>query len=65
MADNINHPDHYTQGRIECWDYIADQNLGYFEGNIVKYVTRYRYKNGKEDLLKAKAYLEKLISMTE
>lgn len=60
--DNINHPAHYTKG-IECWDYIVSHDLGYLEGNIIKYVTRYRYKNGIEDLKKAKAYIEKLIEV--
>lgn len=61
MNDNVNHPAHYTQG-IECWDYITSHNLGYLEGNVIKYVTRYKLKNGLEDLEKAKAYLEKLIA---
>ena len=59
--DIVKKPKHYTQG-IECWDYIVSQNLGYLEGNIVKYVTRYRHKNGLEDLRKAQAYIEKLIA---
>lgn len=59
--DNVKHPSHYTQG-IECWDYIVSHKLGYLEGNIIKYVTRYKLKNGLEDLEKAMAYLEKLIT---
>lgn len=59
--DVIKQPKHYTSGSIECWDYITSQNLGYLEGNIIKYVTRYRHKNGLEDLKKAQAYLERLI----
>lgn len=59
--DVINHPKHYTSGAIECWDYIVSQGLGFLEGNVIKYVTRYRHKNGREDLLKAKAYLERLL----
>jgi hypothetical protein len=58
--DVVRHPKHYTQG-IECWDYIVSHGLGYLEGNIIKYVTRYRLKNGLEDLKKAQAYLERLI----
>lgn len=59
IPDNIN-PEHYTQG-IECIDYITSKNMSFLEGNVVKYVTRYRMKNGLEDLLKAQWYLERLI----
>lgn len=55
--------DHYKKRRIQPWDYIADNELGYFEGNIVKYVTRYSDKGGIDDLRKAKHYLEKLIEV--
>lgn len=51
---------HY-QGRIQTWDYIIAQDLGYLEGNIVKYVSRWKKKNGLEDLEKARHYLDKLI----
>lgn len=61
MADNVNSPDHYTQGDIEVIDYILDQKFDYLEGNVIKYVSRYRNKGGIEDLRKAKWYLEKLI----
>jgi len=53
----------WYKGGIETWDYIISQNLGYLEGNIVKYITRYRKKNGMEDLEKAKHYLDKLIEV--
>ena len=43
------------------WDYAYSHKLDFFEGNIIKYVTRWRQKNGIEDLLKAKQYLDKLI----
>jgi hypothetical protein len=39
--------------------------MGFLEGNIIKYITRYKHKNGKNDLLKAKEYLLKLIEQTE
>ena len=58
--DTIHHPKHYTQG-IECWDYIVSHEMGYLEGNIIKYITRYKDKGGAEDLLKARAYLDRLI----
>ena len=63
--DNINNPHHYTQGGIQPIDYIIKNNLDFLEGNVVKYVTRYKYKNGLEDLKKAKFYLEKLIKREE
>ncbi len=60
-ADNINKPKHYTQGKIEPIDYINANNMSFNEGNIIKYVTRYKYKNGLEDLKKAKYYLDNII----
>lgn len=67
MNDNINHPSHYTQGGIETVDYIKakltkEQFEGYCIGNVIKYVSRYRYKGGVEDLKKARWYLTKLIA---
>ena len=62
--DNIKHPNHYTQG-IEMWDYSYSQGLDFFEGNVIKYVTRWRHKNGIEDLYKAKQYLDRLIYHNE
>jgi hypothetical protein len=53
---------HY-QVAIQPWDYIAANNLGYFEGNVVKYVSRWRDKGGIDDLRKAKHYIDKLIEI--
>ena len=62
----ITSPPHYTRGQIEVWDFIADQKLDYFTGNIVKYLLRAGHKGPKmEDLKKARAYLNKLISIEE
>ena len=61
LNDNVNHPRHYTAGTIECIDYINACNFDYLEGNIVKYITRYKQKNGVEDLRKAEFYLRMLI----
>ena len=63
-SDNIKPPEHYTKG-IEMWDYSYSQGLDFFEGNIIKYVTRWRHKNGIEDLYKAKQYLDRLIFHNE
>ena len=46
---------------IQHWDYVLANDLGYFEGQITKYVTRWRKKNGLEDLRKARHFLDKLI----
>ncbi len=62
--DNIN-PDHYKRGDIEVIDFILDQNFNYLEGNIIKYVSRYKDKNGLEDLKKAKWYLNRLTTTLE
>lgn len=54
---------HYRIRAIQPWDYIAANKIGYFEGNIIRYVTRWRSKNGIEDLRKARHYLDKLIEI--
>ena len=51
-------PKHYNQLKIQPRDYITENKLDYNEGNVIKYVTRWRHKNGLEDLLKAKNYLD-------
>jgi hypothetical protein len=53
---------HY-QVAIQPWDYIIANDLGYLEGNVIKYVTRYKNKGGIEDLKKAQHYLTKLIEV--
>jgi len=48
---------------IEPFDYIHDNQMGFAEGNVVKYITRWRYKeNGIQDLYKAKQYIDMLIA---
>ena len=54
---------HYKDKAIQPWDYIASNGLGYLEGNVVKYVSRWREKGGLEDLKKAQHYLTKLIEV--
>ena len=59
-------PSHYQKGTIQVWDFIADQNLDYFQGNVIKYVCRAGTKDGEsdiDDLLKAKAYIEKKLEI--
>lgn len=62
--DHINHPEHYTKG-IETLDYINSWEMNFMQGNVIKYVTRYPYKNGLEDLKKAQVYLNRLIQLEE
>jgi len=67
-ADNINHPAHYTTGKIEVIDFITDKQLNYCRGNIIKYVVRAGIKDAAtevEDLKKAKWYIEREIMRVE
>ncbi len=63
--DMVNSPPHYNKAGIECIDAIraaTDSGYEYYlQGNIMKYVWRYRYKNGKEDLEKAIHFIEMII----
>ena len=67
--DNVNHPPHYNQQKVECIDAIESATgagfESYLQGNILKYIWRYNYKNGTEDLKKAQWYLNKLIEVKE
>ena len=54
---------HYRDKGIQPIIYIHANNLGFCEGNVVKYLTRWRDKNGLADLEKAKHYIELLIEM--
>ena len=70
MTDPVNHPSHYTNGTIECIDAIAaqltpEEYRGYLKGNIAKYVWRERHKGGPESLMKARWYLDRLITTIE
>jgi hypothetical protein len=60
--DTVNHPPHYTAGKIEVIDFIEDQKLSYHLGNVVKYVCRADHKGSRlEDLKKAAWYLDREI----
>lgn len=68
--DNVNHPSHYNQGGIECIEAIKasmskEAYKGYLKGNAMKYLWRYAQKNGKDDLQKARVYLDWLIAEVE
>ena len=60
MSNNIS-PSYYQKGSIEVTDYITSNEMSFIEGNIIKYVTRYKDKSGIQDLRKARWYLDKLI----
>ena len=69
MQDMINNPKHYNTSEIECIDAIeamlGDEFPAYLQGNITKYLWRFKNKNGLEDLKKAQWYLNKLINEYE
>lgn len=59
-------PGHYQTGGYQVWDFIAAQQLDFFSGNVVKYLCRAGkkpYEEEIDDLLKAKAYIEKKIAL--
>ena len=67
MIDNVNHPDHYTQGGIECIEALKAATVGktgieaVCVANTIKYLWRYEEKNGLEDVKKAQWYINRLI----
>ncbi len=56
---------HYKELDVQAWDAITSWGLGFLDGNVVKYMSRWRKKNGLQDLLKAQHYLSKLIEEVE
>lgn len=52
---------HYTRQGIQPVEYIRANDLDFFQGNVVKYVTRYKFKDGLKDLEKCKHYIEMII----
>jgi hypothetical protein len=65
-CDVVNHPQHYNIGMIEVIDAIEDWNLGFHEGNVVKYVVRAKHKGTElQDLKKAFWYLQRRIDQLE
>jgi len=71
MSDGIYRPAHYTAGKVECIDAIEAATTGLegieavCTGNVIKYLWRWKRKNGVEDLRKARWYLERLIEEVE
>lgn len=69
--DVVNHPSHYTQGKVECIDALESATINkqgieaVCVANVIKYLWRYESKNGLEDVKKAKWYLDRLIKELE
>ena len=61
----INHPSHYGDGTYEAINIIEAYGMDFVEGNVLKYLLRYKKKNGLEDLKKAQWYLERLIKQQQ
>ena len=56
---------HYLKYKIQPVEFIIKNNIGFVEGNIIKYILRFKEKGGVEDLLKAKHYIELLIDLSK
>lgn len=61
MKEDIVNPKRYTQNKLQCWDFWIKAGLDPLIASAVKYVWRYKYKNGIDDLKKARVFLEKVI----
>ena len=61
LAEMSINPQHYRQGDIEVIDFILDQKMDYLTASVQKYLARWRFKNGIDDLRKARWFLDKLI----
>lgn len=61
LHEGVGTQDHYTSCKIQPIDFIVENDLDFLEGNVIKYVARYKRKNGLEDLQKARQYLDWLI----
>jgi len=56
---------HYKKQAIQTWDFVYQNDIGYLEGNAIKYIARWRDKGGIQDLQKAKHYIDKIIELEE
>ena len=59
--DNIK-PDHYGDGKIDVISFCQANKLDFMQGNVIKYITRYRKKNGLEDVRKAVEYINRILA---
>lgn len=53
--------DHYSKMKIQPFEFITKNELSFAQGNVIKYICRYKHKNGKQDLEKVKHYVDLLI----
>lgn len=58
-------PKYYHKGNVDTIQFCIENDLDFLQGNVVKYVVRYKNKNGLEDLNKAMEYLKRLIESEE
>lgn len=71
MSDMVNHPQHYTSGKVECIDALEAATIhltgieAVYTANAIKYMWRWKQKNGVEDLKKAQWYINRLIDKQE
>jgi hypothetical protein len=65
ISNTVDHPKHYNFSDLEVIDVIDSWNLNFYQAKIIKYLSRYKYKNGVQDLKKAAWYLDRLIVLTE
>ena len=56
---------HYSKLAIQPVEYITKNKLNYLQGNVIKYITRYKDKNGLQDLQKARHYVDMLIELED
>ena len=63
--NSVTSPSYYGDYIVKPIDFIVNNNITFAEGNIIKYVVRWKQKNGVENLKKAKVYLDKLIELGE
>lgn len=67
MEDKVNHPSHYRNGKVECIEALEAATTGLIgieavcTANAIKYLWRWKHKNGAEDLKKAKWYIDRLL----
>lgn len=60
-AEDVANQQHYTQFKIQPIEFINVNNLTYNQGNVIKYICRYKQKDGLKDLMKAKRYIDDII----
>lgn len=65
LANQAPASQHYKDFKIEPLQYIEENGIGFHEGNVIKYVSRWRQKGGIDDLKKAKFYIDRLIELAE